>query len=97
MLSDNPLDGRDENVLGLVVLLLVRLGAWHCAPIGKSQHTIHGGQDQALRVQLTHLGLQRLDHVVLEITQGLHQARVERLVGPKVLPARLKHTKHNLL
>lgn len=97
VLSDDPLDGRDENVFCLVVLLLVRVRARHCAPVSKSQHAIHSRQDQPLRIQLPHLGFQRLAHVVLEVSEGLHQPRVEGLVGTQILPARLEHPEHDLL
>ena len=97
VLGDDPLDGRYQHVLCLVVLLLVRLGPRHCAPVGKSQHAVHGRQDQALRVQLSHLGFQSLDHVVLEVPECLHQSRVEGLIRAQVLPAGLEHPEHNLL
>ncbi len=97
VLGDDPLDRRNQDILGFVVLLLVRVGTRHSALVGESQHAIHGGQDQALRVQPSHLGFERLDHVVLKVSERLHQARVEGLVRAQVLPAGLEHAEHDLL
>ncbi len=97
VLGDDPLDGRDQHVFRVVVLLLLCIGSRHRASLGESQHTVHGGQNQTLRVQLSHLGFQRLDHVVLEVPERLHQPRVEGLVRAQLLPAGLEHPEHNLL
>jgi hypothetical protein len=45
VLGDDPLDGHDEDVLGLAVLFPVGIGAWDRAPVSKAQHAIHSRQD----------------------------------------------------